>query len=81
MVKRKIEVRTDPETEKLVFDYDCVTERVSYCICDMGGTVCMKGDLKKSSPNKVNIDSLSKGHYLFCIVDGDILTKIKFKKN
>ena len=77
MVKRKIEVITDPETENLVFNYDCITDSVSFSISDMTGTVCMKGRLKKSSPNRVNIHSL----YLFCIVDGDELAQVKFKKN
>lgn len=81
MVKRKIEVITDPETENLVFNYDCMTDRVSFSISDMAGSVWMQGQLKRSSPNKVNINSLSKGLYLFCIVDGDELTQVKFKKN
>jgi uncharacterized alkaline shock family protein YloU len=81
MAKRKIEVETDPATQNLVFSYDCVTDRVSYSIADISGTIHLKGKLKKSSPAKVNIDSLSKGLYVFCIIDGDELTQVKFKKN
>lgn len=81
MVKPKIEVITEPGSESLVFDYECVTDRVSYSISDMTGAVCLKGRLKKLSPNRVNINSLSKGIYLFCIIDGDELTQVKFRKN
>lgn len=83
MVKRKIdkiEVVSEPGSEHLVFSYQCNTDRVSYSISDMGGSVCLKGELKKDSTS-VNINSLSKGIYLFCIIDGDELTQVKFRKN
>jgi hypothetical protein len=82
MVKRKIDkvaIVNEPGSENLVFSYECNTERVSFSISDIGGAVCLKGRLKKDV-NRVNIDSLSKGIYLFCIIDGDQLTQVKFKK-
>ena len=83
MIKRKIdkiEVITESGSENLVFSYVCNTDRVSYSISDMGGSVCLKGRLKKDA-NSVDINSLSKGIYVFCIIDGDELTQVKFRKN
>ena len=83
MVKRKIdkiEVVSEPGSENLVFDYEFHTDRVSYSISDMGGSICLKGKLKKNT-NRVKIDSLTKGIYLFCIIDGDELMQVKFRKN
>ena len=77
--KEKIEVSVEPGSENLVFSYSCLTDRVSYSISDMGGTVCLKGKIGNEST--IKIDSLSKGIYVFCIVDGDALTKVKFRKD
>ena len=81
MIKRKIEVKTESCSEVLRFDYSFATERVIYSISDIWGSVYLRGKLERNSPNSLNINSLTKGLYTFCIIDGDNVSEAKFRKH
>ena len=70
---------TEPGTGDLVFMYECVTDRVCFSIADVGGTVYLKGRLRMNS-HRVKTDTLPKGIYALCIIDGDELMQARFRK-
>jgi hypothetical protein len=65
----------------LEVNYLCKTDQVSYCIADYGGNVLIRGNYTCLKENKLPINSLSKGNYTLCIIDGDQLTKFRFLKD
>lgn len=80
MIQSRIKV-TEECSDTLQFNYRFTTERVTYSISDLSGAVCLRGKLDSGSSNSLNIDSLSKGYYTFCIIDGDNVARARFRKN
>jgi hypothetical protein len=62
-------------------NYDCKTSQVTYSIADFGGNVIKRGNFNCLESNKLPIDDLPGGMYTLCIIDGDQLSKSRFRKN
>lgn len=73
-----ISVQGNSEIE---LNYLCKTSHVSYSVADYAGNVLMRGNYDCLLGNKLTIETLPKGMFTLCIVDGDSLTKTRFHKN
>jgi hypothetical protein len=62
-------------------NYACKTPQVTYSIADFGGNVIKRGNYKCLESNRLPIDDLPEGMYTLCIIDGDQLSKSRFRKN
>jgi hypothetical protein len=62
-------------------NYLCKTPQVTYSIADFGGNVIRRGDFNCITDRKLPIADLPAGMYTLCIIDGDQLSKSRFRKN
>jgi hypothetical protein len=65
----------------LELNYKCRTEAVSFSIADIGGNILRRGTFQAIKDKRLSIETLPKGAYTLCIVDGDQLTKAGFIKS
>jgi hypothetical protein len=65
----------------IALNYQCRTEHVSYSIADYVGNIVKRGGYDCIINHKIDIQSIPKGIYVLCIIDGDSLTKLRFQKN
>jgi hypothetical protein len=66
------------EADQLKINYQSKTSHVIYSIGDFAGNVRIRGLYHQLLNSQVDVSSLPKGTYTFCLVDGDILTKHRF---
>ncbi|MFL5764613.1 MAG: hypothetical protein ACJ77K_11780 [Bacteroidia bacterium] len=67
--------------DKIELNYLCKTPQVTYSIADFGGNVIKRGDFTCIESKTLLIDDLPSGVYTLCIIDGDQLSKSRFRKN
>ncbi|CAN5368899.1 hypothetical protein BH09BAC5_BH09BAC5_17010 [soil metagenome] len=63
----------------LILNYDLVTEKCSWSIFDLSGMELCKGTLNGNAPHKIPVACLSPDLYQLCVIDGDQLSKTKFR--
>jgi len=67
--------------DTLELNYLCKTPQVTYSIADFGGNVIKRGDYRCIENRMLPIGDLPTGTYTLCIIDGDQLSKSRFRKN
>jgi hypothetical protein len=75
------EIITVIDNAALELHYMCQTKHVSYSIADCDGYIVKRGSYDCIIDNKLPIADIPKGFYVLCIIDGDLLTKARFRKN
>lgn len=63
----------------LVLNYELLTEKCSWSIFDISGMELCKGTLNGTAPHKISVAFLSPDLYQLCVIDGDQLSKTKFR--
>ncbi len=64
---------------RLLLNYEQLTEKCSWSIFDLSGMELSKGNLDGKPPHKISVTDLSPGLYQLCVIDGDTLRSTKFR--
>ena len=75
------EMITAITNDSIEVNYSCKTPQVTYSIADFGGNVIKRGDFLCIESKTLAIHDLPSGMYTLCIIDGDQLSKSRFRKN
>ncbi|MBL7884786.1 MAG: hypothetical protein JNL69_12005 [Bacteroidia bacterium] len=79
MKNATIDIIAEISNNHLKVNYECQTNHVLFSIADFGGNVVKRGDCASIVDQKIPIESLSKGMYVLCIIDGGELIKTRFE--
>lgn len=76
-----IDIIKSVSSRELKLGYVCKTSHVNYSISDMAGNIIQHGNYDCLINSTVPIDNIPSGMYILCIIDGDELHKISFRKS
>lgn len=74
-----LEIKVNSEQSTLLLEYLPKTEKVFYDICDVDGRVIQTGEITNEDTSISLGDKFHKGAYLIWVVDGDEVSKGRFK--
>lgn len=81
MLNATLDILTQIGDNKLQINYECKTNHTVFSVADFDGNVVTRGDCHDLEDSCLDISGLSRGHYTFCIIDGEELTKLRFRKD
>lgn len=68
------------EENTISFEYSGENSNFLYDICDLHGSVVLKGNLDNTKNRyEINLDQLQEGHYELVLIDGSKLNRIGFR--
>lgn len=74
-----LEIKVNSEQSILLLEYVPKTEKAFYDICDMDGRVIQTGEITSDDTSIQLGEKINKGAYLIWVVDGDEVSKGRFK--